>query len=74
MSESIALSQKLYLLGIHPENGDIFSASYSTMGYVLVGSLLLELYQFNSISFQNKRIIRMGQKRFCFLKGNHKKL
>jgi len=57
MNESIPLSQKLYLLGIHPQKGGIIGASYTAMNYVLVGSLLLELYQNKNITFDNKRVV-----------------
>jgi hypothetical protein len=57
MNESIPLSQKLYLLGIHPEKGGIISSSQTAMNYILVGCLFLELYQNENITFENKRII-----------------
>jgi len=57
MEESIPLSQKLYLLGIHPQKGGIIAASYSAMDYVLVGSLLLELYQNKNIKFDQNKIV-----------------
>lgn len=56
MDQPIPLSQKLYLLGIHPEKGGIISASYTSMDYILLGSLFLELFQSKSIRFENKRI------------------
>lgn len=62
MNESIPLSQKLYLLGIHPEKGGIIGASYSAMNYVLIGSLLLELYQNKNIKFDNKRVVILNLK------------
>lgn len=57
MNESIPLSQKLYLLGIHPEKGGIISSSQTAMNYILVGSLFLELYQNENVTFENKRLI-----------------
>ncbi len=62
MNESIPLSQKLYLLAIHPEKGGIISTSYSAINYVLIGSLLLELYQNKNIRFEDKRIIVLNTK------------
>lgn len=56
MNESIPLSQKLYVLGIHPEKGGIISASYSAMNYVLVGSILIELNQNKNIGFDSKKV------------------
>ncbi|NOR75057.1 MAG: hypothetical protein GQ525_07840 [Draconibacterium sp.] len=57
MNDSLPLSQKLYLLGIHPEKGGILAASYSAMNYVLIGSLLLELFQNKNVKFDNKRVV-----------------
>jgi len=56
VDQPIVLSQKLYLLGIHPEKGGIISASYSSMDYILLGSLFLELFQSKNIRFEKKRI------------------
>lgn len=57
MSETIPLSEKLYLLGIHPDKGGVISASYTAMDYVLLGTLFLELYINKNITFEEKRII-----------------
>ena len=57
MNESIPLSQKLYLLGIHPQKGGIISAAYTAMDYALLGSLFLEFCQNKNIKFDNKKII-----------------
>lgn len=62
MEKSLPLSQKLYLLGIHPEKGGIVSASYSAMNYVLAGSFLLELHQNGNIKFENKRVVLLHTK------------
>ena len=62
MNESIPLSQKLYLLGIHPEKGGIIGASYTAMNYVLIGSLLFELYQNKNIKFDKKRVVLLNLK------------
>lgn len=62
MNESIPLSQKLYLLAIHPEKGGIISTSYSAINYVLIGSLLLELYQNKNIRFEDKRVVVLNTK------------
>ena len=56
MDQPIPLSQKLYLLGIHPEKGGIISAAYTSMDYILLGSLFLELFQSKNIRFEKKRI------------------
>lgn len=57
MNESIRLSEKLYLLGIHPKKGGIIAASCTAMDYILLGSLFLELYLNNNIRFEGRRII-----------------
>lgn len=62
MNQPIPLSQKLYLLAIHPEKGGIISASYTAINYVLTGSLLLELYQNKNIKFDDKRIVLLNAK------------
>ena len=59
MNESIPLSQKLYLLGIHPQKGGIISAAYTAMDYALLGSLFLEFYQNKNIKFDNKKIVNI---------------
>lgn len=62
MSEAIPLSQKLYLLAIHPKKGGIISSSYSAIDYVLLGSLFLELYEAGNIRFDGKKIIVLEAK------------
>ena len=57
METLIPLSQKLYFLGINPEKGGIFSRSASAMNYVVLGSLLMELYLQKKIKFEGKRIV-----------------
>ena len=57
MNESISLSQKLYLLGIHPKKGGIISSSYTAMDFVLLGSLLMELYQQKNIAIEGNKIV-----------------
>lgn len=62
MENTIPLSQKLYLLGIHPEKGGIVSASYSAMNYLLSGAMLLELHKNGNIKFENKRVVLLSTK------------
>lgn len=62
MNQSIPLSQKLYLLGIHPEKGGLISASYSVMNYILIGSLFLELFLNKNISFDQKKVVLLNDK------------
>jgi len=62
MNQPIPLSQKLYLLGIHPEKGGLISASYSVMNYILIGSLFLELFLNKNISFEQKKVVLLNDK------------
>lgn len=62
MNQPIPLSQKLYLLGIHPEKGGLISASYSVMNFNLIGALLLELFLNKNISFREKRVVYLNDK------------
>ncbi len=62
MNDSISISQKIYLLGIHPQKGGIISAAYNKMNYVLLGTLFLELYLHKNVIFENKRIILTNRK------------
>lgn len=62
MEDSISLSQKIYLLGIHPNKGGIISTAYTAMDYCLLGMLFLELYQEGNIKFENKRIVVLHTK------------
>jgi hypothetical protein len=62
MNQPIPLSQKLYLLGIHPEKGGLISASYSVMNYILIGSLFLEMFLNKNISFEEKKVVFLTDK------------
>jgi hypothetical protein len=62
MNQSIPLSQKLYLLGIHPEKGGLISASYSVMNFNLIGALFLELYLNKNIGFTGKKVVYLNDK------------
>lgn len=62
MEESISLSQKLYLLSIKPEKGGIIAAVASSLNYVLIGALFLELHSKKNVRFENKRIIVIDSK------------
>ena len=57
MEKSLSLSEKIYLLAIHPEKGGIIAPARTILNYVLTGSLLLELYLEENVDFENKRII-----------------
>ena len=56
MSEPIPLSEKLYLLSIHPKKGGIISAALTASDFIIIGSLFLEMFQFRNIRFEKKRI------------------
>jgi hypothetical protein len=62
MNSSIPLTQKLYLLGIHPEKGGLISASYSVMNIILIGALFLELFLNKNISFEDKKVVFLNDK------------
>jgi len=79
MSESIPLSQKLYLLAINPKKGGIVSGSATAMNSLLSGSLIIELFSNGNIKFDNKKIIVVNSKtdnelhRFVLNKMNQSK-
>lgn len=62
MNQSIPLTQKLYLLGIHPEKGGLILASYSVMNIILIGALFLELFLNKHISFEDKKVVFLNDK------------
>ena len=62
MNQPIPLSQKLYLLGIHPEKGGLIFASQSVMNINLIGALFLELFLNKNISFDQKTVILLNDK------------
>lgn len=57
MEKLLSLSEKLYVLGIHPKKGGIIYTAATSMNYVLIGAFFLELYLNGNIVFENKRII-----------------
>ncbi len=57
MNQSIPLSEKIYLLGIHPSKGGIIISARKAMDFVLPGSLFMELWLNKNIEFENKRIV-----------------
>ena len=62
MDQSIPLSQKLYLLGIHPEKGGLISSAYHVINIVLPGALFLELFQHKNIKFEDKKVVLLNDK------------
>jgi len=57
METSLSLSEKLFVLAVHPEKGGIIYTSATSMNYVLPGAIMLELFMNGNIVFENKRII-----------------
>ncbi len=62
MDQPIPLSQKLYLLGIHPEKGGLISSTYHVINFVLTGALFLELFQNQNIKFEEKKVVFLNDK------------
>jgi hypothetical protein len=62
MDQPIPLSQKMYLLGIHPEKGGLISATYHVISFVLAGALFLELFQQGNIKFEEKKVVFLNDK------------
>ena len=62
MDQPIPLSQKLYLLGIHPEKGGLISSTYHVIKFVLAGALFLELFQQKNIKFEDKKVVFLNDK------------
>lgn len=62
MDQPIPLSQKLYLLGIHPEKGGLISSAYHAIHFVLSGAILLELFQQKNIKFEDKKVVFLNDK------------
>jgi len=62
MDQPIPLSQKLYLLGIHPEKGGLIPAAYSVMNFNLIGTLVLELFLNKNISIDQKKVVFLNDK------------
>jgi len=62
MNSSIPLTQKLYLLAIHPEKGGLISASYSVMNTVLNGAMFLELFLNKNIRFDQKKVVFLNDR------------
>ncbi|QIA07784.1 GOLPH3/VPS74 family protein [Draconibacterium halophilum] len=62
MNQPIPLAQKIYFLGIHPEKGGIRSGSVSAMHFVVIGTLLMDLYLQNKIKFEGKRVVVLSTK------------
>jgi hypothetical protein len=62
MDQPIPLAQKIYFLGIHPEKKGIRSGAASAMHFVVIGTLLMDLYLQKKIKFEGKRVIVLSTK------------
>ena len=62
MMDTISLSQKIYLLSIHPKKGGIVGSAQSALNYILIGAVLLELSMDKKIEFVNKKIVVKNSK------------
>lgn len=62
MNDHISLSEKIYLLGIHPKKGGIVAAAHNAMNFVLIGMLFLELYLNKNVRFEEKRVVLADRK------------
>ena len=62
MNEPIPLTEKLYLLSIHPKKGGIIFSARTASDYVILGSLFLELHLSRNIQFEGKRIVLLNSK------------
>jgi hypothetical protein len=57
MDKTLQLSEKIYLLAVHPKKGGIVSSVLNTLSYALIGAIFLELYLEKNVMFENKRVI-----------------
>jgi len=62
MDNSPSLSEKLYLLAVHPENGGIRMSSSNVMRYVLAGALIIEMIPRQNIRMENKIIYLLNSR------------
>lgn len=56
MNDTISISEKIYLLAVHPQKGGIVGSAQNALNYVLIGTLLLELHKNGNIDFENNRV------------------
>lgn len=56
MEKSLSLSEKIYLLAVHPQKGGIIFAAAQKLDFALLGALILELLLDKKIEIDNKRI------------------
>jgi hypothetical protein len=56
MENSLALTEKIYLLAIRPEKGGIRMSSSNAIRYVLAGAIIFEMVTMQNIRIENKSI------------------
>lgn len=57
MEKPLSLSEKIYILGIHPSKGGIIRNAASALNYALIGGVILELQKNGNIELENKRFV-----------------
>lgn len=62
MNQQIPLAQKIYFLGIHPEKGGIRTGANSAINFVVIGTLLMDLYLQKKVKFEEKRVVVLSTK------------
>jgi len=62
MEKSLSLSEKLYLLAVHPQKGGIIYAAKQKFDFALPGALFMEMLLDKKIEIENKRIKVVGTK------------
>jgi hypothetical protein len=62
MENSLSLTEKLYLLAVHPEKGGIRMGSSNAIRYVLAGALIFEMVISQNIRIENKRVYLLSSR------------
>jgi hypothetical protein len=62
MDKPLSLSEKLYLLAVHPQKGGIIYAAKQKFDFALPGALFMEMLLDKKIEIENKRIKVVGTK------------
>ncbi|MBW6535872.1 MAG: GPP34 family phosphoprotein [Mariniphaga sp.] len=60
MEKSTSLSEKLYLLSVHPQKGGILFSAGTAFNYASIGALVLELVLEKNIAVEDKRVKILG--------------
>jgi hypothetical protein len=62
MENSLSMTEKLYLLAVHPEKGGIRMGSSNAIRYALGGALMCELVSRQNIRVENKRVYLLNSR------------